>query len=170
MTGLERNADVVNMASYAPLLSNVDAWQWAPDLIWFNSLQAYTTPNYYVQKLYSNNKGTQALPITYNGNVVAGDDSLYATACLDKESSDIILKIANTGGSTQTNTIALEGIKKLAAKGLVTVLQNNDLRAVNSFGKNSVAPQESEIAVKGKTITVVSAPYSFTVVRIKAVL
>ncbi len=170
MTGLERNADVVNMASYAPLLSNVDAWQWAPDLIWFNSLQAYTTPNYYVQKLYSNNKGTQVLPITFNGSVVAGDDSLYATACLDKNTGDIILKIANTGGNTQANTIALEGVKKLAAKGLATVLQNNDLRAVNTFGSSSVAPQENEIAVKGKTITIVSAPYSFTVVRVKAVL
>ena len=49
MTGLERNADVVRMASYAPLLAHVDAWQWTPDLIWFDNLRSYGTPNYYVQ-------------------------------------------------------------------------------------------------------------------------
>ena len=57
MTGLERNADVVRMASYAPLFAHVDGWQWTPDLIWVNNLQVYGTPNYYVQKLYSTNKG-----------------------------------------------------------------------------------------------------------------
>ena len=54
MTGLERNADVVNMASYAPLLAHVDAWQWRPDLIWFDNLTTIGTPNYYVQKFFSN--------------------------------------------------------------------------------------------------------------------
>jgi alpha-L-arabinofuranosidase len=169
MTGLERNADVVNMASYAPLLANVDAWQWSPDLIWFNSLQAYATPNYYVQKLYSNNKGTSVVPITYNCNVIAGDDSLYASACVDKNTGELIIKIANTSGEAQTNNIVLDGIKGLAAKGSLTVLQNNDIRAVNSFTNNSVMPQVKEIALAGKTITVVSAPYSFSVVRVKFV-
>jgi alpha-N-arabinofuranosidase len=49
MTGLARNADVVRMASYAPLFAHVDAWQWTPDLIWFDNLRSYGTPNYYVQ-------------------------------------------------------------------------------------------------------------------------
>ncbi|MEP7253754.1 MAG: alpha-L-arabinofuranosidase C-terminal domain-containing protein, partial [Ginsengibacter sp.] len=62
MTGLERNADIVHMASYAPLLARVDAWQWKPDLIWFDNLNVYATPDYYVQKLFSNNKGTNVLP------------------------------------------------------------------------------------------------------------
>jgi alpha-N-arabinofuranosidase len=48
MTGLERNGDVVQMASYAPLLANVEAWQWKPDAIWFDNLHSYGTPNYYV--------------------------------------------------------------------------------------------------------------------------
>src|SRR5665647_3500847 len=47
MTGLERNAAVVNLASYAPLFAHVDGWQWTPDLIWVNNLQSYGTPNYY---------------------------------------------------------------------------------------------------------------------------
>ena len=60
MTGLERNADVVRMASYAPLFAHVDAWQWTPDLIWFDNLRSYGTPNYYVQKLFANNTGTRS--------------------------------------------------------------------------------------------------------------
>jgi alpha-L-arabinofuranosidase len=59
MTGLERNADIVQMCSYAPLFAHVDAWQWRPDLIWFDNLSVVATPNYYVQKLFSNNKGNR---------------------------------------------------------------------------------------------------------------
>ena len=55
MTGLERNADIVHMATYAPLLAHVDAWQWRPDLIWFDNLRVMRTPNYYVQKIYGHN-------------------------------------------------------------------------------------------------------------------
>ena len=65
MTGLERNADVVRMASYAPLFAHVDGWQWTPDLIWFDNLNAYGTPDYYVQKLYANNRGSTVVPITH---------------------------------------------------------------------------------------------------------
>jgi hypothetical protein len=57
MTGLERNAGVVRMASYAPLFAHIDGWQWAPDLIWFDNIGSYGTPDYYVQKLFETNKG-----------------------------------------------------------------------------------------------------------------
>src|SRR5262249_28110279 len=53
MTGLERNADVVTMTSYAPLFAHIDAWQWRPDLIWFDNTRSFGTPNYYVQKMFS---------------------------------------------------------------------------------------------------------------------
>ena len=62
MTGLERNADVVRMASYAPLFANADAWQWTPDLIWVNSLGLYATPSYFVQQLFGKNRGDVVLP------------------------------------------------------------------------------------------------------------
>ena len=68
MTGLERNADVVHLTSYAPLMAHVDAFQWAPDMIWFNNLDSYGTANYYVQKLFSNNKGTDLLQLQKTEN------------------------------------------------------------------------------------------------------
>ncbi len=58
ITGLERNADVVLMSSYAPLFGHVEAWQWTPNMIWFDNLRSYGTPNYYVQKMFSVNRGT----------------------------------------------------------------------------------------------------------------
>ncbi|HKO81255.1 MAG TPA: alpha-L-arabinofuranosidase C-terminal domain-containing protein, partial [Chitinophagaceae bacterium] len=83
MTGLERNADVVRLSSYAPLMAHVDAWQWRPDLIWFDNLNVAATPNYYVQKLFSNNKGTHVLSITGAGKPLIGQDSVYASAVVD---------------------------------------------------------------------------------------
>jgi alpha-N-arabinofuranosidase len=63
MTGLERNSDVVVMSSYAPLFGHEDAWQWRPNLIWFDNLMSYATPNYYVQQLFSRNRGDVVLPV-----------------------------------------------------------------------------------------------------------
>src|SRR5262249_43333160 len=72
MTGLERNADIVRMASYAPLFANVDAWQWTPNLIWVDSLHVVKTPNYYVQQLFACNRGAVVLPITNTARVREG--------------------------------------------------------------------------------------------------
>lgn len=69
MTGLERNADVVRMASYAPLFAHVDGWQWTPDLIWVDNLRVLRTPNYYVQQLFSRNRGDVVLPVSTDAPV-----------------------------------------------------------------------------------------------------
>jgi alpha-L-arabinofuranosidase len=69
MTGLERNADVVRMASYAPLFAHVDGWQWTPDLIWVDNLRVLRTPNYYVQQLFSTNRGDVVLPVSSDAPV-----------------------------------------------------------------------------------------------------
>ncbi|MDX3455112.1 alpha-L-arabinofuranosidase C-terminal domain-containing protein [Streptomyces sp. ME02-8801-2C] len=67
MTGLERNADVVKLASYAPLLSNEDYVQWRPDMIWFNNHASWGSPSYEVQKLFMNNVGDRVVPTTATG-------------------------------------------------------------------------------------------------------
>jgi len=168
MTGLERNAAVVNLASYAPLFAHIDGWQWTPDLIWVNNLQSYGTPNYYVQKLYSTNKGTQVVPALVNGKPLAGEDSLYASAVIDKNTGDVIIKVVNASGKEKIKGIRLEGIKKMPAQGLLTVLQSNDPSNVNSFDTpQHVAPKESAIIIKGKKIDLSAAPYSFSVIRVK---
>jgi alpha-L-arabinofuranosidase len=167
MTSLERNADVVQMASYAPLFAHIDGWQWAPDLIWVNNLQSYGTPDYHVQKLFSLNKGSKAVPITLNNDVVAGQDSLYASACIDAATNELIIKVVNASDKSQSNTLQLEGVKKIASKGKLTVMQS-ELTALNSFDSpTNVAPVESTIVIKGKKIKLNNSPYSFSVLRVK---
>lgn len=168
MTGLERNADVVNLASYAPLFAHVEGWQWTPDLIWFDNLRSYGTPNYYVQKMYGNNKGTNVVTITMNNEVMAGTDSLYASACIDKATNELILKLVNTGGKEQIKNIAVAGIKAIQTVAKMTVLQSIDLDKVNSLDDPmAISPKETEITVKNRKLNLSLAPYSFSVVRVK---
>jgi alpha-L-arabinofuranosidase len=70
MTGLERNADIVRMASYAPLFANVDNVQWTPDMIWFDNDESWGSTSYQVQKLFMNNVGDRVVPSRSTGPVV----------------------------------------------------------------------------------------------------
>ncbi|MCQ9181409.1 carbohydrate binding domain-containing protein [Streptomyces sp. IBSBF 2953] len=67
MTGLERNADVVKLASYAPLFANEGYVQWRPDLVWFNNHASWNSANYEVQKLFMTNVGDRVVPSTATG-------------------------------------------------------------------------------------------------------
>ncbi|GAA3816328.1 hypothetical protein GCM10022226_41290 [Sphaerisporangium flaviroseum] len=74
LTGIERNSDVVELASYAPLMANVDYVDWTPDLIWFDNDQAYGSPSYYVQRLFGRNVGDRVLPSAFKGAPLPVDD------------------------------------------------------------------------------------------------
>lgn len=165
MTGLERNADVVYMTSYAPLLAHVNKWQWNPDLIWFDNLQAIATPSYYVQQLYANHAGTHTLPITADGNLMVGQKGLYGTAAWDAGTKEIILKLVNTGQEPTILNLQLKGISKNSIAQVIT-LQADQLEQFNSLEKpNQVKPVASTWDVKRGTLTL--GPRSFQVIRIK---
>jgi alpha-L-arabinofuranosidase len=168
MTGLERNADVVNMVSYAPLFAHVDGWQWTPDLIWFDNLKSFGTANYYVQKLFSTNKGTDALTILLENKPLTGQQGLYASAVLDKMTGDLILKIVNTSADVLNKTILLQTSGKVNAKAMLIVLKNEKLNAMNSIDNPGVLkPVNKELQLRGKNIDIVVDPYSLTVIRVK---
>ena len=168
MTGLERNAAVVSMASYAPLFAHDEAWQWTPDLIWANNVQSYGTTDYCVQKLFSTNKGTNVVTALENGKPLIGQDSLYVSSVIDKNTHDLIIKVVNASGNKQTNTFRLVGMKKVATKAEVTTLQSDDLSSENSFSHpENVAPKESSVTVKNREINFTSGRYSFSVIRVK---
>ena len=168
MTGLERNADVVNMCSYAPLFAHVDAWQWTPDLIWFDNLASFGSANYYVQKLFSNNKGTNVLPILMGQKPLTGQNGQYASAVLDKNSNEIVLKLINSTDKPYTSNIILEGLKKADPKARILTLKSDNVNNVNSLEQPTlISPVEKEIIIKGKAVNQVLEPNSFTVVRIK---
>ncbi|SMC43951.1 alpha-L-arabinofuranosidase C-terminal domain-containing protein [Pedobacter africanus] len=166
MTGLERNADVVTMAAYAPLFAHVNDWQWTPNLIWFDNVSSYATPSYYVQQLFADNAGTEVLPLTVNGESIAGQDSVWASAAVDRKAGELILKMVNPSGTTKLKVIEAAGLKA-AAKGTMTVLKG-DLNAVNSIEMPElVKPVTSAFVAKGKKLEVKLEPHSFTVLRLK---
>lgn len=170
MTGLERNADVVCLASYAPLFSNAEAWQWTPDLIWVDSLHVYGTPNYYVQQLFARNRGDAVLPVKLSGieTSTAGVQNLYASATRDDQAGEIILKVVNPGAAAIETQINLEGIADIEPKVKATVLTSAGLNEGNSFhAPRNVAPVETDLNVDGPHLTHTFTQHSFTVLRIK---
>lgn len=168
MTGLERNADVVHMASYAPLFAHAEGWQWSPDLIWVNNLQSYGSPDYYVQQLFSTNKGNRTVSITMNNEVIAGQDSLYASSVFDSTRRELIVKLVNAGGKQQPVKLSLKGVKlKSGSNASIQEMQNNDLLAVNSFDQpNHVVPGTRTMALTSNNIRMDLKPYSFTVLHV----
>ncbi|MEI6138172.1 MAG: alpha-L-arabinofuranosidase C-terminal domain-containing protein, partial [Mariniphaga sp.] len=168
MTGLERNADVVSLCSYAPLFAHVDGWQWKPDLIWFDNLKSFGTANYYVQKLFSNNKGTKVLPILLDNKALTGQDGIYASAAFDQNSNEIILKLVNSSSKVQNETVTFDCKKRLNPKAKMFVLKSDNPDAVNSIElPKNVSPVEQEVILKGKSIIQPLTPNSFSVIRIK---
>jgi alpha-N-arabinofuranosidase len=167
MTGLERNADVVHLASYAPLFGNVNAWQWRPDMIWFDNEHVVATPNYYVQKMFSTNAGTDVVSALVDGNALTGQDSLYASAIVDSKTSELVVKLVNVGKNPAILNLSLEGRKVSASEISLQVLTNADLTAYNRIGKPEVVtPVERKLKISGKKIAMNLDAYSVTVARI----
>jgi alpha-L-arabinofuranosidase len=155
------------MASYAPLFAHVDGWQWKPDMIWVDNMQTIGTPNYYVQQLFSLNKGTHVVPLLENGKALAGQDSLYASSAIDKNTNELIVKLVNVSGKIQKGEIQVEGIKKLNENATLIVLAD-ELEELNSISEpTNVKPIEQKLRLKGKKISLPLAPYSFTILRVK---
>lgn len=166
MTGLERNAEVVQLTSYAPLMAHAEGWQWAPDMIWFNNIESYGTPNYYVQKLYSTNKGTDLISVTQNGENLVGQDELYASATLDSEAKEVVVKVVNTSSDAQEIQLNFKG-KSIKNKGKVIVLKEENLTQENSFdAQEAISPSTEEIKVKGDSASYEVAAYSLNIIRI----
>lgn len=170
MTGLERNADIVHLASYAPLLGNVNAWQWRPDLIWFDNQQAVATPNYHVQKLFSTNAGTELVTALVEGEPLTGQDSLYASATIDSSSGfgpELVLKLVNVSSKPSSLQLSLEGRKLSSGEIVLQVLSHSDLAAYNRIGEPEVVtPVERKQKISGKKTVLLLDPYSLTVARI----
>ena len=139
MTGLECNADVVYMTSYAPLLAHIDAWQWTPDLIWFDNLTSCGTPNYYVQKLFSTNRGT----------------------------NEIIFKIVSNNQVPMPVELYFDSKKKVSPEALLTGLQHKDLEAMNTIDDpENIIPVEEHIKIDRKGCTLLLEPYSLTILKL----
>jgi alpha-N-arabinofuranosidase len=164
MIGLERNGDVVRMASYAPLFAHNDGWQWRPDLIWVDNLQSYGTPNYYVQKLFANNAGDLLLPVKLDAPSGA---KLFASATRDNATGETILKVVNGGELPTTVKLDFGGAKNIDPKLKVFTLTSGNLKDENSFSEpRKVAPNSSTLEINGPQFSHTFAANSLTVLRL----
>ena len=124
MTGIERNADIVHMATYAPLFAHVEGWQWRPDAIWYDNLRSFKSVSYYVQQLYAMNKGSHVLSLTMDKKPVAGQpgqDGLFASAVFEQSTGEVIVKVVNTSEKAQPVSIQLLGIKGIRTANTITL-------------------------------------------------
>jgi alpha-L-arabinofuranosidase len=169
LTGLERNADVVRMASYAPLFGHVDAWQWTPNLLWVDNLRIHGTPNYYVQQLFSRNRGDVVLPTQLERikRSASGVGTLYASATRDDRAGEIILKVVNATSKPTSVMIHLNGVTRIG-NGTETILTGSKLSDVNSLDEPAkVAPKARAIRVGRPTFKHTFLENSMTVLRVK---
>ena len=162
MTGLERNADVVWQATYAPLFAHVEGWQWKPDLIWFDNLQVARSANWYVQMLYGVYKGTNVLRLTEDGQPVEGKDGLYASAVFDKGTQKRYVKVANVLGNDQQVEITCKGMKNVGTVECVSL--TGEKNAQNLVGKpEAIKPIKATVAANGNKIAITIPARSFVV-------
>jgi alpha-L-arabinofuranosidase len=162
LTALERNGDVVRLASYAPLLAKQNRTQWRPDMIYFSNTNLLLSANYYAQQMFGQNLGDRYLSAS-----VAPAVTNVAVSCVrDSKSGDFILKLVNTGSTAQALQVKLTGAERIADKAQRTVLGADSAAASNSFANpRAVMPQTSEISV-GAVFECGVPANSLTVIRL----
>ena len=158
MTDMERNADVVYMTAYAPLLAHVDGWQWRPDLIWFDNTRMFRSVSYYVQQMYATNKGTNVLQLTTIDPLDAkgkktipvagqrGMDGLFASSVYEASTGEVIIKVINTSGQSQNITINLLGMKGKKTAQTLTLQHKGSMDDENTLDEpNKIVPKEGSV-------------------------
>lgn len=170
MIGMERNADIVKMASYAPLLENVNQRDWQTNLIWLNSGQVMGRSSYYVQKMFSTNVPTYNLAYSFSRDteesVGLPYQTLHCIAGYDTDSKETIIKVVNGSAEEKKITVRLNG-SQVSASGKVITLSADKPDAENSLDNpRKVAPIETSYEGFGESFDYVFKPYSLTVLRI----
>ena len=163
MTGLEKNADVVVLASYAPLLARMGYTQWSPDLIWFNGDTSYVTPSYYVQQLYSKYSGVKTLTADFGlDQETERKEGIYASAVED-EKGKLILKIVNSNEEEREMTIEDETGQIMGDIPYTTIVMSGEKEDRNtiqdrekvSLHREEKVLKENRIKVPGNSFSVI---------------
>jgi alpha-N-arabinofuranosidase len=163
LTGLERNSDVVIMASYAPLFVNVSpgGMQWTSDLIGYDALSSYGSPSYYTQVLFSSCLGDH----TVNSSLAGASERFFysATASANK----LCMKLVNASSTEQTLNLSLNGIGSSSHTARVQTLKANTTWATNTIKQpERIAPVKSTLAIQGERLRYVMPAYSIQVVEL----
>jgi len=161
LTTLERNGDVVHMASYAPLLAKEGHTQWNPDLIYFNNTTVKPTVGYYVQQLYGENAGHVYIPstITLSDPKESVKKRIAVSIVRDEQTDDLIVKWVNLLPVAVRTTTDLTAFISEELRAIQTVLQGDPT-------DKQARPVRSTVHVQPQ-FKMDLPPYSFTVLRLK---
>lgn len=164
LTGIERNGDIVDMASYAPTFAKVNSQCWNVNLIWFDSQEIVLTPSYYTQMLFANNYGSEYVASAF-ANGETAENGIYQSVTVDEDEQVMYVKLVNTSGKETSVDVQLEGWDNIN-KASVQSVENKYKQACNELGKNTTYPAEYDIAVNDNQMTVELGRYDVTVLRI----
>lgn len=152
LTGVEKNADVVRLASYAPLFNRIGHSQWKPDLIWFDDTKVYLTPNYYVQKLYANHLGDHTLLMDEEEVKALRKEKVYVslsqTAAQKESQAEIIVKAVNAGDKDSVLPLTDEKGDPIEVKAGKWILEAEGENTCEGVGETAIAgelPQLTQI-------------------------
>jgi alpha-N-arabinofuranosidase len=165
MTGMERNADLIIMASYAPLLVNVNpgGMQWETDMIGYDALTSYGSPSYWAQVLFGKYLGTEVVAAT----LANAGPRVYASATRDEKQRKLFVKVVNASSEAAALNIALNGVASVERDATLITLSGKTPNATNSITHpDAVVPVERRIKLAGAKFQQSFAPYSINVLEL----
>jgi len=167
MTGMERNSDLIVMASYAPLLVNVNpgGMQWESNLIGYDAITSYGSPSYYAQSMFGTYVGTE-VPAS---SITGGSDRLFYSVTRDPAKGEVYLKLVNASSLAQPMEIALTGAGNIATTGTLVSLTGSNRAETNSLADPArIVPVKSVLQGAAPKFTHTVPPYSIEVIELQA--
>jgi alpha-N-arabinofuranosidase len=165
MTGMERNSDLIVMASYAPLFVNVNpgGMQWETDLIGYDALTSYGSPSYWAQVLFGKYLGTEVVTAT----LANAGPHVYTSVTRDEKQHKLFIKVVNASSDAAPLSIALKGATNVSKQATLVTLSGKSPNATNSLADpNAVVPVEHKIQIAGPNFEHSFAPYSINVLEL----
>ncbi|MDE3188940.1 MAG: alpha-N-arabinofuranosidase [Acidobacteriota bacterium] len=165
MTGLERNSDIVVMASYAPLFVNVNpgGMQWPSDLIGYDALTSYGSPSYYAQVMFSTHLGDQIFDTKMNTT----NPRLFASATYNSKTHRLFVKLVNASSMVQAVEIKLSGAAHVRSKAVVTTLSGKTTQETNTIADPArIVPVTGNVTNAGPAFTHTVPRYSIQVLEL----
>lgn len=155
MTSLERNSDVVVMASYAPLMAREGMQQWTPDLIWYNAREVMLTPNYYVQQMFANTVGDQV--------VASACDTINQRVyhVVTRTEDKLYVKLVNVSAYDEAMTLNLANVPDGTAACMQMSGEKNVANTMQN--KDNISPKKSRVTFADGAADMTLPAYSVTI-------
>ena len=165
MTGMERNSDLIVMASYAPLFVNVNpgGMQWESNLIGYNALSSYGSPGYYAQVMFGKYLGTEVSSSSMSGDAAR----FFYSVTRDPAKGTVYLKLVNASSVAQPVEFEMTGVGSVANTGSLVTLSGASLPQTNSItAPTRIVPVETPFKDAGAKFSHSVPPYSIQVIEL----